>query len=170
MADHHATPQGPGHARCGGSAGISDLTGLGRHDLTVLMIARYFFQSFAHPQSEGWLRAMSGAEQVLGPQEAPEVVFAVLRAVQEMRHARRNPFNFSNPDCPGCAARLCGHERLFLNIFRAMRRGRQGDAEAHALLLCEGNGVQRLIAAMGVLAAAMPGVPLRPSAERQPTH
>lgn len=162
---------GAGHGRCGrGPAGLSDLTGLGQSDLVVLMIARYFFQSFAQPEAEGWLRAISGAEQVMGREAGPHVVCAVLRAVQQMRAARRNHFNFSNPDCPGCAARLCGHERLFLNTFRAMRRGRIADAEAHAMLLCEGNATEGLIVAMGDLCAALPSAPVRPSVERQALH
>lgn len=162
---------GAEHDRCGrGPVGQSDLTGLGQSDLVVLMIARYFFQSFAHPGGEGWVRAISGAEQVMGRETGPRVVCAVLRAVQAMRQSRHNPFHFSNPDCPGCASRLCGHERLFLNSFRAVRRGRMADAEAHAMLLCEGNPTEGLIAAMGDLCAALPSAPLRPSVERQALH
>ncbi|WP_353475619.1 hypothetical protein PVT71_23805 (plasmid) [Salipiger sp. H15] len=162
---------GAGHGPCGrGPVGPSDLTGLGQTDLVVLMIARYFFQSFAHPGTEGWVRAISGAEQVMGREAGPQVVCAVLRAVQQMRSARRNHFHFSNPDCPGCAARLCGHERLFLNVFRSVRRGRMADAEAHAMMLCEGNPAEGLVAAMADLCVALPTAPVRPSAERQALH
>lgn len=134
------------------------------------MIARYFFQSFAQPGTEGWVRAISGAEQVMGHDDGPRVVCAVLRAVQAMRQARQNHFHFSNPDCPGCAARLCWHERLFLNVFRAVRRGRDADAEAHAMLLCEGNATDGLVEAMQQLSDALPSAPVRPSVERPALH
>ena len=100
----------------------------------MLTVARYFFQSFADPQTEGWTRAMLGAESWLGRDAAPELVHAVFHVIQKMRCARRSTFQFSNPDCPHCAATLCAHERLLLNACRSMARGRPEEAAGHAMI------------------------------------
>lgn len=112
----------------------------------VLTIARLQFQSFATPESEAWTCALPHAERLFGREIAPQLVCGVQRAVQEMRLARKSVFQFSNPGCRRCAARVSGHERLFLNTLRAMMRDRWQDAEAHAMMLCEGNDTSAFLA------------------------
>jgi len=121
----------------------------------VLTIARLQFQSFATPESESWTCALPHADRLFGREVAPGLVCGVQRAVQEMRLARKSVFEFSNPGCRRCAARISGHERLFLNTLRAMMCGRPQDAEAHAMLLCEGNDTSAFLAEVSSLAMGL---------------
>ena len=158
MARHDRQESRGCRHKAGWQAGIG---GLDREEFFVLTVARYFFQSFADPQTEGWTRAMLGAESWLGRDAAPELVHAVFHVIQKMRCARRSTFQFSNPDCPHCAATLCAHERLLLNACRSMARGRPEEAAGHAMILCEGNDTGPLLEEMLRLARGMPlcGVP-----------
>ncbi|MBK1637043.1 hypothetical protein [Rhodovulum adriaticum] len=123
----------------------------------VLTIARLFFQSFAFPNSHAWLSAFARAGRLLPPGavqgRSRDVAFAVLGAVQEMRTARKSGFRFSNPDCPCCASILSDHERHFLEVLRALRRGTRSQAHCAAMLVCEGNPADGLLLAMSDLAA-----------------
>ncbi|ARE42287.1 hypothetical protein RGUI_4261 (plasmid) [Rhodovulum sp. P5] len=118
----------------------------------ALTVARYYFQSFAFPKSEGWVKGFALAEHNFHPRAVPakasEVAVAILAAVQEMRAARKSGFRFSNPDCAGCARVLCGPERHFMEVLTALRRGSRSHAHTAALLLCEGNPTQPFLRAM----------------------
>ena len=86
MARHDRQESRGCRHKAGWQAGIG---GLDREEFFVLTVARYFFQSFADPQTEGWTRAMLGAESWLGRDAAPELVHAVFHVIQKMRCARR---------------------------------------------------------------------------------
>ncbi|TCP60922.1 hypothetical protein EV663_10797 [Rhodovulum bhavnagarense] len=122
----------------------------------VLTIARLFFQSFAFPKSQAWMSAFGRAGQFLSHglvnARSRDVAFAVLGAVQEMRKARKSGFRFSNPDCRCCASLLSDHERHFLEVLRALRRGTRSQAHCAAMLVCEGNPADGLLPAMSDLA------------------
>ena len=126
--------------------------------ICALTVARFFFQSFSAPQLEGWTRALSGAEQMLGSKAGPEFACGVLRMVQAMRCSRKSVFHFSNPDCGHCASTLSGHERLLMHSLWACLKGRPEDAAGLAMLLCEGNDTSDLVAAMTDLAGIMRGL------------
>lgn len=121
----------------------------------VLTVARHQFQSFAMPQFESWTLALPHAERLFGRDEAPRLVCGVQRAVQAMRCSRKNVFHFSNPGCARCAARLTGHERLLLNSLRSAMMERRQDAEAHAMILCEGNDTAAFLDEIGALAQVL---------------
>jgi hypothetical protein len=54
----------------------------------VLAVARGFFQSFAHPPSQGWMGAFAAARAAFAPAVAPRVALAVLDVLQALRGAR----------------------------------------------------------------------------------
>lgn len=124
----------------------------------VLTVARLQFQSFATPELESWTQALPHAERLYGRDAAPGLVCGVLRAVQEMRLARQSVFAFSNPGCQRCAARLTGHERLLLNTLREMMAGRPQHADAHAMMLCEGNDTGAFLAEIAALSQVLSGL------------
>lgn len=115
------------------------MSALDPRDAAVLSIARHFFQSFAHPPSEGWVRAFAHADRAFGEARGAIVASAVLHSVQRMREARRSCFRFSNPDCVHCAEALSESERHFIGAFRAITDSHLSEAYGHALILCEGN-------------------------------
>ena len=122
---------------------------------TVLEIARHYFQTFAIPQSQSWLRALQRAEAVIPGEQASNIGLDILAAVQAMRTCRSSCFQFNNPLCPGCAKIVSEHERQFLAVFQAMRHGREGPARTHALILCEGNDHSNLLHRMSILARSI---------------
>lgn len=144
----------------------------------VLTVARLFFQSFAIPQGHAWISAFARAGALFPPGTTraggPEIAVATLAAVQAMRAARKSAFRFSNPDCPGCARILGAHERHFMDVLCAFRRGARSRAHAASMLICEGNPADPFLAAMSDLAALIgprtpsSGRPVGAQADRGP--
>ncbi|MEM1350709.1 MAG: hypothetical protein AAGF27_00105 [Pseudomonadota bacterium] len=127
-----------------------DEAGYDATERAVLHVARFFWQSFATPNSHAWISAMTHAERYFGG----SVAFKVLCTVQAMRVSRVSCFRFNNPSCKGCAAIVSEHERHFMNTFMAVRAGRRGPAETHAMMLCEGNDTRPFIEQMTALVDA----------------
>ncbi|MEM1064516.1 MAG: hypothetical protein AAF771_07865 [Pseudomonadota bacterium] len=123
--------------------------------LAVLEVARYYWQTFAIPQSQSWLCALQRAETRFPGLNGVEVGLDTLAAVQAMRMSRTSCFNFNNPGCPHCSLIVSEHERQFMNVLQAVRQGRVGAAKTHAMILCEGNDTERLIMRMVSLARAL---------------
>jgi len=149
-SENGKAPQCPRHLLP--SESLVSQAGFTENELTVLAIARYYFRSFAEPESQAWIRSLAIARCALGEAHGPQVAVAVLDMVREMRLARRTMFRFSNPECPACANVLCETERHLMRILGAVSRAQKSEAHAHALLLCEGNDPHHLIAAAQELA------------------
>jgi len=124
-----------------------DVSGYDVVERAVLHISRCYWQNFATPHSQAWLSGICHAERAFGGNAA----FHVLSAVQAMRISRISCFHFNNPACEGCAAIISEHERQFMNTFKAVRAGRMGSAETHAMILCEGHDTRNFINEMKAL-------------------
>jgi len=120
----------------------------------ILEISRFFFQTFAVPQSQTWLLALQCAELRFPRDVSAQICFDILAAVQAMRVSRVSSFCFNNPTCPGCSKIVSEHERQFMGIFSAIRGRRMSEAQTHALLICEGNDTKRLFHRMTALASS----------------
>jgi hypothetical protein len=114
--------------------------------LTLLLLRRYC-QTFAIPQSQGWLGALEVATRHSGPDRAPSLCHDLLVVIQALRASRRSVFTFSNPDCQCCRSVVTAEERQLLAMIEALRRGHGGQAATHALLVCEGQTAEGLLAA-----------------------
>lgn len=136
--------------------------------LAVLEVARYYWQTFALPQSQSWLCALQRAETRFPGLNGVEIGLETLAAVQAMRMSRTSCFNFNNPGCPHCSRILSEHERQFMNVLQAIREGRVGAAKTHAMILCEGNNTERLILRIIELAKALTPEPREPA--QSPVH
>lgn len=133
---------------------LSDM-GFDFSERVILEIARFYWQTFAVPESQSWLRALQVAENNFGTQHGSDIGLTILAAVQAMRISRSSCFQFNNPNCAACSKLLCEHERLFMSAYRALKDGREGSARTHAMLLCEGNDIERLICELGILASSL---------------
>lgn len=122
--------------------------GLDDAETSILEVARWFWQSFAMPQTQAWLMALHLAKHRFREQRGGTVGLEILATVQAMRHSRASCFRFNNPACQCCAAFVSEHERQFMSVFRAVRDEREGPARTHAMLLCEGNNTEFLIERM----------------------
>ncbi|MEM0950292.1 MAG: hypothetical protein AAGK37_23075 [Pseudomonadota bacterium] len=147
-----------GHGCCGRDPSDKETTvqeaGYDGVEEAILEIARYYWQTFAIPQSHSWLAALQRAESGVFADTNGEIGLEVLATVQAMRKSRVSCFRFNNPACPQCSSIVSEHERQFMNVFQAVRQGRIGAARTHAMLLCEGNPTDHLIIRMTALVEA----------------
>ena len=126
--------------------------GLAPGELSILAILRHYCASFAMPERQSWIAAISVALSDFGDDCGPETAVAALGVLQSIRRIRRSHFRFNAADCAVCSARITGHERLLMTALRAVRRDRGEAALAHATLLCEGNDARPVVRALAVLA------------------
>ncbi|MGY6633164.1 MAG: hypothetical protein ACXIU8_05410 [Alkalilacustris sp.] len=144
----HAVPTRAGRP---GEVAIATL-GLDPFARLTLTLLRFHFQTFAQPDSQGWLTALRVATLRVGPQVAGPLCYDLVALVQALRQARRSCFNFNRPDCGCCSGWLTAEERLLMQVLGAVRSGQKGAALTHALLLCEGNAAEDLVAMAAVYA------------------
>jgi hypothetical protein len=130
------------------------IAGLGYtpEEFSVLAILRHYCASFAAPERQSWIAAISVALSDFGDDRGPEAAVAALGVLQSVRRIRRSHFRFNAADCAVCSARVTGHERLLMAALRAVRRGQVDAAHAHATLLCEGNDARPVLRALELLA------------------
>lgn len=133
----------------------------------ALTLARLFFQSFAGTRPNGWVTAMAEAEARFGDRDGPIVAARLLAALQAIRRSRRSVFMFNSPACPGCSAIATEHERRMMRALSALRRGKATAAYAEIVMLCEGQGADRVLSTLSALGRALDGdVP----ATERPVH
>lgn len=118
---------------------------------TVLAVIRYYCASFAVPNSQSWIGAISVALSDFGTARGPDTAVAALGVLQAVRRARRSDFLFNPADCAVCSQYITGHERLLISALRSASRGQREAALAHATLLCEGNDAEAVVQALEVL-------------------
>ncbi|MEM6621889.1 MAG: hypothetical protein AAF674_06635 [Pseudomonadota bacterium] len=126
--------------------------GLDGDERSVLEISRFYFMSFASPDSHAWMVAIGRARNRFAESAAPSIAVSILEAVQSMRCSRISTYIFNSPTCPCCSEILSEHERQFIGILVATRCQRRSEAHTHAMLLCEGNPVEDLLERMKSLA------------------
>ncbi|MEM8555679.1 MAG: hypothetical protein AAGF71_12750 [Pseudomonadota bacterium] len=151
-----APHQKPLRDRLTGTERLFSDTGYDHADFIVLQMARAFFHSFACPNSQGWMLAQDMAGNPSLDWDGPGVMVKTFRTIRSMQLARKSEFRFSNPTCHHCAQVLTAQERQLMGTIVELRRGRRDRAEAHALILCEGNGIESYLEDASALADAMP--------------
>ncbi|MGY6410131.1 MAG: hypothetical protein ACXIUV_03770 [Alkalilacustris sp.] len=144
----HATPTRAGRP---GEVAVETL-GLDPFAQLTLVLLRFHFQTFAQPDSQGWLTALRVATVHVGPRAAAPLCYDLVALVQALRHARHSCFNFNRPACGCCSCWLTVEERQLMQVLGAVRSGQKGAALTHALLLCEGNAAEDLVAMAEVYA------------------
>ncbi|MDX8354795.1 hypothetical protein [Cognatiyoonia sp. IB215182] len=122
----------------------------------ILTIARFFFQSFACPQSHAWLRASDIAQTAFGDEIGPIIAARLVDVLRSVREARRSVFHFNSPVCEGCAAIVSEHERRLMGALQAVCRGNAGRAQTELMMLCEGNNITQSLGAMTRLSLMLP--------------
>lgn len=104
----------------------------------TLALLRHHFQTFAAPESHGWLSALRTAAAQVGPDAAGGLCHDVVVLVQALRGARRAPFHFNPEGCACCRDWLTAEERQLMELLEALRRGQTGRARMLVQLLCDG--------------------------------
>ncbi len=125
-------------------------------DMTAaLTIIRHVFQSFALPESHGWVRAFELAYRAFPERASAEIGVAALAIVRSLSMTRQNGFGFCNPDCRSCSRLLSPDEFQLMSLLNALRTGEGSAIQAHAMLLCEGGAARDVIDAMQTLCNLM---------------
>ena len=123
---------------------------------TLLTASRYYFQSFACPETHGWLQALSITQVHFGDTMGPAIAVKLLTAMQAMRCSRKSMFQFNAPACPCCAEILTEHERRFMTAIQAMRIGDLNTVRLEIMLLCEGFESEHVVDAFRDLNSVLP--------------
>jgi len=133
-------------------------------DRAVLEVTRYFFRTFAMPETQSWMMAFHRTASLFPEDTHATAGLSLMATVQAMRTSRVSTCMCNNSGCPGCSAIVSEHERQFVEVSRSVRRNQIGAARIHAMLLCEGKNTDAFIDRMVVLAAvttaALPDEPL----------
>jgi len=125
-------------------------------DYATLMVARYFFASFADPKGAAWLSVVLCSQDFFPHHSnSPAIVQAVLEVVHKIRTSRTSMLRFSNPNCLDCANIVTAAERHLMTILQNVRSGNLSGATAHAMLLCEGHETAGVLAAAARLTALL---------------
>lgn len=136
---------------------LRDLAGYDQIEQALLTTARLYFQSFAVPQSQAWVDALSLVTVRFGRTQGPVIGVRLLTAMQSMRCTRRSVFQFSAPDCERCSAVVTEHERRFMKAIQSLRRSKRHEAQLELMLLCEGVACDHVVAAFAELTDILPG-------------
>ena len=130
------------------------------HDEDILLtLARFYFESFAVPNTHSWMRGIDEAAIHFGDDKGAIVAQRLLFALQSMRFARRSVFNFNCPTCEGCSSIVTEHERRLMVVIQGVRLGWDSTVKTELMMLCEGNDTTMVEQSFVKLAAALPAVP-----------
>jgi len=116
----------------------------------TLALLRWQFQTFAAPETHGWLMALRLASEHVGPQKAGALCYDLVAMVQALRTARASPFRFNPEGCACCREWLTPEERQLMALLDAVRQGQPGRARTYVQLLCDGAPDRDLIAMAGI--------------------
>ena len=125
--------------------------GFARDEQALLLIARRYFLSYTRPEQPYWESAIDLAVSEFGPVRGAALAVALLNVIRAMRSARTTVFNFINPTCPDCAAKLSECERVLIQTIRSVRSGDAVGATTQALILCEGRDTEPILYAAAAL-------------------
>jgi len=112
----------------------------------TLALLRLHFQTFAAPETQGWLTALRLATTNVGPRAAGPLCYDLIALVQVLRSTRQSMFRFNPEGCACCRVWLTPEERLLMQMLGHLRHGRTGRARTVAQLLCDGTPADDLIA------------------------
>lgn len=128
---------------------------LDRHQQNFILIVRCYFMSYTVPQSCSWELGVETAVHAYGSDRGPQIAWACLKCVQEMRTSRKTTFKFCNPFCKCCRNRLTQHEQHLVESFDYARRGADGALSLTSMMLCEGNDDKEFVRSLHALQRAV---------------
>ncbi len=130
--------------------------GLDGFETGLLTVLRHFCVSFAEPRSQGWTHGYGMATHLWGISAGPKAAQAAFYVLDAMQRTRVSMFQYNNPACAVCCARLTANERHMMRMLHAVRRGQSGAARLEAMLLVEGGDSSAMLAAAYNFACLFP--------------
>ena len=130
-------------------------TGFEADECVILHIARYYCFSYMKGSGRYWEDAIDRAVSAFGEKQGAVVAVSVLNVLRNMRASRKTVFNFQNPYCAACSAKLTRSERSLIRTLQCVRNGDKTGATVEAMILCEGNDSEPMMQAIRRLAELM---------------
>ncbi len=125
-------------------------------EAAILTISRYYFQSFAVPESQAWTEAMRFAEAKFGDTLGGIINLRLLKVLLAIRGSRKSVYRFNSTICPTCSGIVTEHERRFIVSLQSLRTQKAGRASSELMMLCEGNDIGPTIDALHELTILLP--------------
>lgn len=122
--------------------------------VNFLHAARYFFVALAERQPDALIMAVLASDSFFRCANGAEQMRLALAVCHEMRTSRRSVFRFSNPRCPCCAAIVTQDERYLMQLVQYAQEQNRSKVASTAMLLCEGNSTEGVIATAYAFAEA----------------
>ena len=132
--------------------------GLDDDEDVLLTLARCYFETFAMPETQSWMRCFDLAACHFGADTGAVVSQRLLFALQAMRCSRRSVFGFNAPHCKGCSKIMTEHERRLMTVIKSTRHKQFGTMRMELMMLCEGNDTALAETCFDSLCAALPTV------------
>lgn len=104
----------------------------------TLALMRLHFQTFAAPETQGWLAALRLATTHVGPRAAGQLCYDLVALVQALREARTSTFAFNADGCACCCVWLTPEERRLMELLDTLRHRQIGRARVVVQMLCDG--------------------------------
>ena len=130
--------------------------GLDLQEDTFLTISRSFFQNYADPESQSWMSGYDISEAVFGDEIGSRIATQVFTALRSVRYSRRSVFCFNSPTCSFCTQFVTEHERRLVQALQFIRCNHMGRAQTELMMLCEGNNISQVSAALVQLSMFLP--------------
>ena len=115
-------------------------------DFGFFLAARYFFNSFSKYDPCSCVMKMLTIESLFPGLDIAVEMRRSLACIHEMRMSRRSLLRFSNPRCKRCSAIVTQDELYLLRLIQHARAGCGSKVAFSALLLCEGNATELVVA------------------------
>ncbi len=132
--------------------------GMDSDEDVLLTLSRCYFETFAVPTSQSWMRCFDLAERYFGGDKGAIICQRLLAALQSVRYSRRSVFDFNASQCTGCCNILTEHERRLMAVIKSARREQFGAVRMELMMLCEGNNTAPSEESIANLCAALPSV------------
>lgn len=131
---------------------------LDRFEHSILQITQLMCQSYAHPHSHAWEKALLMSKERFGTIGGGVVATAVLELLNALRKSRRTTFKFTNPFCPCCRASVSECEMRLLAIIKGKRTAQNQRVQMEAVILCEGFPAQKFLDSVDALIGTFEGL------------
>ena len=121
-------------------------------EISILKIARFFFEALDKPNSQIWKLAFLKAESFFPIPFGASIAHAISIAIDSMCFARTQSFSYFANTHPEAHLQITNEEKYFLKAFQSIRQNKKSSAETFGLLVCEGSEINGFLATLERLA------------------
>ena len=121
-------------------------------EISVLRIARHFFESLDQPKSQAWKSGFLQAEHIFSIPFGASIAHAISIAIDMMCLGRIRSFSYFATSHPKARLTMTNEEKYFLMTLQSIRLQRKSSILSYAVMVCEGPNVRDFLSALERLA------------------